>query len=220
MEVMLKVDVPHVGHAGDIVRIKNGFARNYLFPKGLAQRVTSRRVQEFAHLKQVALVKKKKALLLRQSEAEKIAALELTLRMRAGVAGKLFGSVTTGDIAQSLVEKGFKVERKSIHLDAPIKTLGEHEVMVRLGDGVESTLRVMVEAEEESQMSVTSQQVASDVSVTAEEVAQVEVVSDEGVLVGGADDVEEDDSLEWETEESEEAAGDGGDTNVKEGSSA
>jgi large subunit ribosomal protein L9 len=148
MEVILREDVPKLGHIGDVKKVKPGFARNYLLPRGLAVVADKRNLRQMEHEKRVIAEKRERSLRAARSVAEKLAAARVTIRARAGEEGKLFGSVTNIDIEKALAAQGFNVERRRIRLDEPIKMLGEHRVPIHLGVGVDCELTVIVEAEE------------------------------------------------------------------------
>lgn len=145
MKVILQKDVKNLGKVGELVNVTNGFARNYLFPRRLALEATEKRVREFAHLKAVAEVKKKKAIAERQELIKKIKGVALVLKASAGETDKLFGSVTTNDLSNELEKHGFSIDRRDIVLEEPIRVLGQHKAIVRLGDGLEADLTVSVE---------------------------------------------------------------------------
>src|SRR5262245_18823692 len=147
MEIILREDVPNVGHTGDIVKVKPGFARNYLLPRGLAVVADRGNVRELEHQKRVLAEKRERERRASQSVAEGLNQVRLVVAARAGEGGKLFGSVTNLDIERALSEKGFSVERRRIRLDEPIKTIGEHRVTVRLAAGVDAIVIVNVEAD-------------------------------------------------------------------------
>lgn len=147
MEIILREDVPNVGHTGDIVRVKPGFARNYLLPRGLAVVADRRNVRDLEHQKRILAEKRERERRVSQSVADGLNQVRLSLKARAGEGGKLFGSITNLDIEKGLAEKGFVVERRRIRLDEPLKTLGEHRVTVRLAAGVDATVTVLVEAD-------------------------------------------------------------------------
>lgn len=149
MEVILREDVPHLGHIGDVVKVKPGFARNYLLPRGLALVADKRNVKELEHQRRVVADKRERALQAAQTQAQKLSAVRLTITARAGEEGKLFGSVTNLDIEKALVEQGFNIERRRIRLDDPIKALGEYRVPVQLSVGVSAEIVVNVKAIEE-----------------------------------------------------------------------
>ena len=145
MKVILNKDVKNLGKVGELVNVAPGFARNYLFPRQMALEATEKRVKEFEHLKRVAELKKKKAVAERSELVKKINGLAVTIRMQAGDGDKLFGSVTTMDISNELEKHGFSVDRRDIHLDDAIRVLGSHKAQIKLGDGVEGEVSVIVE---------------------------------------------------------------------------
>lgn len=147
MEIILREDVPNVGHTGDIVKVKPGFARNYLLPRGLAVVADRRNVGELEHQKRVLAEKRGRERRASELAAESLSKVRLVMKARAGEGGKLFGSVTNLDVEKGLVEQGFAVERRRIRLDEPIKSLGEHKVTIRLAAGVDTTVLVTVEAD-------------------------------------------------------------------------
>lgn len=145
MKVILQKDVKNLGKVGDLVNVSDGFARNYLFPRRMALEATEKRVNEFRHLKAVAEVKKKKAVGERQELIKKIQGVNLTIKASAGETDKLFGAVTNNDISNELEKHGFSIDRRDIVLDEPIKMLGQHKAVVRLGEGLEAALSIAVE---------------------------------------------------------------------------
>ena len=144
MEVILRDDVRSLGKAGQMVRVKPGYARNYLLPQGLAYEATE------GNKKRIAAESKARAtrLTAEKSGAEEFAraleALNVTLTGNAGEEGRLFGSVTAQDIATAIGALGHEVDRRRIELDQPIKTLGEHTVSIRLHPEVQASVRVTV----------------------------------------------------------------------------
>lgn len=148
MEVILREDVPHLGHIGDVVKVKPGFARNYLLPRGLAVVADRRNLNRLEHERRVASEKRERALRAAQMLAAKLSATRLVVKARAGAEGKLFGSVTNIDVERGLAERGIEVDRRRIRLEEPIKSLGEHQVTVHLDVGVDAVVTVAVEAEE------------------------------------------------------------------------
>jgi large subunit ribosomal protein L9 len=147
VQVILNEDVPNLGRTGDVVKVRPGFARNYLLPRKLAVEANPKNLHAFEHHKRVALGKRE----VQKGEAtelkRKLETLTLSIGAHAGEEGKLFGSVTNIDIERALREKGFSVERRKIHLAEPIKQLGEFTVPVRLQPEVEASLKVEVKAE-------------------------------------------------------------------------
>lgn len=145
MKVILVKDVKDVGKVGDLVNVSSGFARNFLFPRKLANEATEKRIKEWEHLKRVAEVKKKKAVAERQAVLGKLNGISLKFKVSAGEGDKLFGSVTTSDISKELEKAGHSVDRRDIHLEEQIKVLGTHKATVRLGEGLEGSIQVVVE---------------------------------------------------------------------------
>ena len=133
MKIILKSDVKNVGLAGDLVKVKSGYARNYLFPRGLAWCAGASSQKEALHKKQLIQIKAKKAQKLRDETAQKLNGEKLFLTRQASPKGRLFGAVSGGDIALALSEKGFHIDKKFIQLENPIKQLGEHKIDVQLG---------------------------------------------------------------------------------------
>lgn len=145
MKVILQKDVKDLGKVGDLVRVKEGFARNFLVPRKLALEATEKKVSEWEHLKRVGEAKKKKAVAERQGLLAKINGTSLVFKVSAGETEKIFGSVTTADISKQLELKGFSVDRRDIHLEEPIKVLGNHKAIVKMGEGQEASLQLVVE---------------------------------------------------------------------------
>lgn len=145
MKVILQKDVKDLGKVGDLVRVKEGFARNFLVPRKLALEATEKKVSEWEHLKRVGEAKKKKAVAERQALLAKINGTSLVFKVSAGETEKIFGSVTTADISKQLELKGFSVDRRDIHLEEPIKVLGNHKAIVKMGEGQEASLQLVVE---------------------------------------------------------------------------
>lgn len=147
MNVILKKDVPHLGSTGDIVRVKGGYARNYLIPQQKALLADSRNVKAVEHAKLLAehaLEKMKKSA---EELGEKLKQLTLTVVQKAGEDDKLFGSVTSMDVEHALKAEGFDIDRKRIHLEKPLKQLGDFIIPVKLHRDVtiNVTLKVVKE---------------------------------------------------------------------------
>jgi len=148
MEVILREDVPNLGTIGDTVRVKPGFARNYLLPRGLAVLADHRNVHVLEHQQRLATEKREQVRRQATSVAEKLSCVRLTIKARAGDEGKLFGSVTNIDIERALGTAGYAVDRRRIRLPDPIKSVGVYTVPVHLGVGVDAQVSITVEAEE------------------------------------------------------------------------
>jgi large subunit ribosomal protein L9 len=147
LQVILNEDVPNLGRTGDVVKVRAGFARNYLLPRQLAVEANQKNIREFEHNKRLSMLKRERQKSHALTLKEKIEALALVIKARAGEEGKLFGSVTNIDIERALREKGFDIERRKIQLPEPLKRLGDFQVAIRLEAEVEASLKVEVAAE-------------------------------------------------------------------------
>ena len=148
MEVILKEDIVNLGKMGEVVRVRDGYARNYLLPRGLVLAANKKNLKGFEHQKRVIGAQRERVVKQAQGLSDKLAAVSLVIAVKTGEEGKLFGSVTNMDIERALREKGFDIERRKIHLDEPIKDLGDFEVPIRLAADVTATIRVSVVPEE------------------------------------------------------------------------
>ena len=148
MEVILKEDIVNLGKIGEIVRVRDGYARNYLLPRGLVLVANKKNVATFEHQKKLVADQKQKIIKEAQAVGDQLAGVSLTVAMRAGEEGRLFGSVTNIQIEKALKAKGLNVERREIHLPEPIKNLGEYEVPIRLAADVTVPLKLSVVAED------------------------------------------------------------------------
>src|SRR5262245_19812542 len=146
VHVILRRDVDKLGHAGELVRVKPGFARNYLLPRSLAVVATDDNVRQVEHERKVALAQAAKNKSVAEGIAAQISGLTVEITAQSGEGDKLFGSVTTRDIADGLHKKGIELDRKHLELAAPIKALGEYEVTAKVGAGVSATFKVVVKA--------------------------------------------------------------------------
>lgn len=146
MKVILQSDVKSLGKVGELVRVKDGYARNFLLPRKLAVEATEKRAKEWEHLQKIAEMKKKKALAQRKEVVAKLSKVSLTFKADAGAdSDKLFGAITSTDISNELEKQGFSVDRRDIHIETPIKLLGQHRANVKLGEGLEAEITVSVE---------------------------------------------------------------------------
>lgn len=147
MKIILRKDVATLGDAGEVVTVKNGYANNYLIPQGYAIRATE------GTLKALETEKKQQArkIELQRSNARELAAkleqMALKVLAKAGESGKLFGTVTAGDIAEALKAQGVEIDRRKIQLEAPIKSLGKFEADAKLFMDISAKLTIEVEAE-------------------------------------------------------------------------
>ncbi|NPA93818.1 MAG: 50S ribosomal protein L9 [Thermodesulfobacteria bacterium] len=144
MEVILNESIESLGKAGDIVNVSDGYARNYLIPKGIAIVANKKNLVQIE--KQRAAILERAAKIRQEFEAlaEQLEKLELEIPVKVGEEEKLYGSVTTMDIAKAIEDKGYQVDRKKIVLPEPIKALGEYEVPVKLSPDVTATVKVKV----------------------------------------------------------------------------
>ena len=147
MEVILREDLDKVGSRGSVVKVADGYARNFLFPKRLAVPATASNKKIVEQEREAHLRREAKAKSDATDLAKLLANVSVTLRHRAGENNQLFGSVTAKDIADALEAQKFHIERRKIQLDEPIRTVGEHQVTLRLHREVETPIRVVVEAE-------------------------------------------------------------------------
>lgn len=147
MQVILIEDVKALGKAGEIRKVSEGYARNFLIPKGLALEASEQNLKKLEEGKKLSSLKsekvKKKALGL----AQRLSDVEVVIRRRVGDQGKLFGSVNARDIEEALSAQGIEVERKNIHLDEPLKSLGNHLVKIKLATGVTAEVQVIIAKE-------------------------------------------------------------------------
>src|SRR5688500_8553635 len=132
MEVILKEDVPKLGHRGDVVKVAEGYGRNFLLPRKLAIEATAANKAVIDQMKASGVRKQAKDKADAERLAGQFAAVELSFARKAGEQDHLFGSVTSSDIAEALEKKGFNIDRRKIQLDEPLKALGEFAVPIRL----------------------------------------------------------------------------------------
>lgn len=144
MQVILRERIEQLGDAGEIVDVKPGYGRNYLIPKGLAYEATDANKRRLEAERARLAAKEAETLGDAQKRAASIEGISLTFHARAGQEGKLFGSITSADIAEKLAEQGVHVERRQIELDEPIKSLGVTSVPVRLHPQVRPEVKVWV----------------------------------------------------------------------------
>jgi len=147
MQLILKQTVDHLGEEGDVVKVRPGFGRNYLMPQGLAITATKGNLAQLAIAKVAIDARKKQQREEAEALAKKLEATVVTLTMRAGEDNKLYGSITSADIANNLAEQGIVVDRRKITLDEHIKTLGETSVTIKVGYQVVAKVTVNVEAQ-------------------------------------------------------------------------
>jgi len=150
MEVILKEDVHKLGSRGDVVKVADGYGRNYLLPRKLAIEATQANKSVIEQMKQAAV--RRSAVEKNDAEAlsKQLDGVTLTFKRKAGEKDHLFGSVTSGDIAEGLTAKGFDIDRRKIQLHDPLKNLGDFDVPIKLHRDVTSRIKVVIEKEEEN----------------------------------------------------------------------
>ncbi|GKS56538.1 50S ribosomal protein L9 [Nitrospira sp.] len=151
MKVILQETIDGVGNLGDVLDVRPGYARNYLLPRKKAVEANIRSIKEFEHAKRVAAEKAQKEKQEIEAHAKQISTVSLTIPMQVGKDDKLFGSVTSKDIAEGLAAKGFTVDRRKIQLAHPIKDLGTHTVAVKLPREVSATVAIHVVKQQEAE---------------------------------------------------------------------
>ena len=144
MEVLLLKDVEKLGAAGVVVRVKPGYARNYLLPSGLAVPATAQHLKSVEHAKRQQAEKTQRIQAEAQALKRNLEGRSLTLKLTLGEDGKPFGSVTAHDVAEALAKEGLAVEKPDIHLEQPIKALGIYEIPIRLHAQVTATLKLWI----------------------------------------------------------------------------
>jgi len=147
MEVILREDVDKLGRRGDVVKVAEGYGRNFLLPRGLAMAVSEANKAMIAKERKAHDLRLAKEKAEFESVAQRVASLRFIAPRKVGEHDVLYGSVTSGDIAEFLKAKGIEIDKRKVQLDEPIKKLGEHEVSVKLHPEVSANLRVLVTKE-------------------------------------------------------------------------
>ena len=147
-ELILTENVPGLGAEADVVKVRRGYARNYLLPRGLAIEANRKNLRVLEHQKRIIAAKAERDRKDAEGHAKRLEGLELRVQARVGEEGRLFGSVTNLDVERLLAAKGFAIDRRRIHLAEPIKQLGTYPVPIQVGRDVRATVQVVVEAQE------------------------------------------------------------------------
>ena len=147
MKLILREDVENLGKGGELVDVKPGYGRNFLLPRGLAVAANPKNVRELDHQKKIAEAKAAKAKASAEAVAKRLSDTPVVLRRKVGEQDKLYGSVTVIDIVEALAARGLILDRRTIDLKEPLKTIGDHEVPVKLHREVIGKAKVKVEAE-------------------------------------------------------------------------
>ena len=142
--VILQQDIATLGKTGEVVKVRPGYARNYLLPKSLAAPATTKHVHRLEHEKRAAEGRSAKAKAAAVELAGKLGAVSLSIARKVGEGDRLYGAVTTREIELALTERGIEVDKRKIHLAEPIKALGSYELPVKLGHDVTATIKVEV----------------------------------------------------------------------------
>ncbi len=148
MQVILREDIDNLGKIGDLVKVAPGYARNFLVPNKKAIEATPKNVHAMEHAKKMVADRLRKLKKEAAADADRIKALAITIKAKAGEEGKLFGSVTSMDIAEAMKAQGVAIDRRKIVLDEPIKRLGDHTITVKLHADVTADFKLTVVAEE------------------------------------------------------------------------
>jgi large subunit ribosomal protein L9 len=144
VKVVLREDVTHVGNAGELVRVRAGFARNYLLPRGMAALATAGSIRQVEEQKRLAIARAAKLKASASALATQLGSLSIEIKRQAGEGDKLYGSVTSKDISEAIAAKGYTVDKKHIVLGDALKDLGEHKITIRLGSGVDAQVKLQI----------------------------------------------------------------------------
>jgi large subunit ribosomal protein L9 len=147
MEVILREHVEHLGNRGEIVKVADGYARNYLLPRKMALLVTDGNRRQIERERAKFDAKEAEEQKVAQAIADRLASIEIVIARRVGETDALYGSVTTSDIAEALAAKGFEIDRRKLQLPEPLKRLGEVDLPIKLHRDVTATVKVKVVAE-------------------------------------------------------------------------
>lgn len=183
MEVVLKEDIENLGHMGDVVKVKDGYARNYLLPRGLVVLANKKNLKALEHEQRMIAQRRERLTKEAQGISAKLAGVSLEFTAKVGEEGRLFGSVTSMDIEKALKEQGHDVERRRIVLHEPIKQVGEYEIPIRLRPEVMPSIKVKVVSEDEPEAGETETAAAE---AQPDEVAAVEASAGDGEDVAPA----------------------------------
>jgi len=147
MQIILQEDIDKLGHRGDVVTVKPGYARNYLLPRSLAIEATPGNMNALERIRTSLAKKTATELEAAKKQAELLTGVSLNFKRKTGENDQMFGSVTTGDIAEGLAVQGFKIDKRQVQLAEPIKAIGEHDVTIKVFRDVVAHIRAIVEKE-------------------------------------------------------------------------
>jgi len=166
MKVILSDDIDNLGEMGQTVKVADGYARNFLIPRNLAVAADSASAKQIEHEMRIIKRREEKRRAEARALAKQLERITVEVQVRAGEGDKIFGSVTTGHIAEKLAEQGFEVSRKVIHLAEPIKTLGIFNVPVKMPGGIEAEIKVWVSRIEDEELAPVAEAEASETADT------------------------------------------------------
>jgi large subunit ribosomal protein L9 len=144
VRVVLREEVQHLGAVGELVRVRAGYARNFLLPRGKAALATAGSVRQIEDHKRQAIARAAKLKTSAEAQAKQLSGVSIQINRKAGEGDKLYGSVTSKDVAAAIKEKGFEVDKKDLVMPDSIKVVGEYTVTVRLGSGVDAPIKLVV----------------------------------------------------------------------------
>jgi large subunit ribosomal protein L9 len=147
MQIILQEDIDKLGHRGDVVVVKPGYARNYLLPRSLAIEATPGNMKALERIRTALAKKTATELEAAKKQAELLTGVSLNFKRKTGENDQMFGSVTTADVAERLVAQGFKIDKRQVQLAEPIKIIGEHDVTIKVFRDVVAHIRAIVEKE-------------------------------------------------------------------------
>lgn len=174
MKLILAADVERLGLMGDLVEVADGYARNYLLPRKMAAIATLKNVKSLEHEKRVIADRIRKEKFAAEEEAKKISALSITIPVKVGEEGKLFGSVTNKDIAEGMASQGIAVDKRLVLLDKPIKEAGTFQIPVKVRHDVTGQVKVEVVPESSLETSEPEKEAESSETVTSTEAVESE----------------------------------------------
>lgn len=151
MDIILRESMHNLGEQGDVVRVKPGYARNYLIPKGFAFPASSAYAKRLEHQKRILGDLRKRAIKTEEDVSARVSAIEVRIEAKVGEEDRMFGSVTSAEIATKLAEQGVEVDRRKVVMDEPIRALGVYTVPIRFSADVTAELRIRVVKEEEAE---------------------------------------------------------------------
>jgi large subunit ribosomal protein L9 len=187
MKVILREEVGTLGNAGDLVTVKDGYARNYLLPRNLAVRADQRNVKQREHTQRAMLARRSKLEESAQAAAKVIEEVGRVVVTRAcGPEGKLFGSVNSRDIVAAFADRDIAVEKRWIILQEPYKALGDFDLEIRVGQGISASVKVSVEPDESSAAAITA--FAAEKAAIAQEATETEAAEATNVVTGTDED--------------------------------